>query len=49
MLLTFLFCLSQMSFHDDQVQAVYDELERLDQAITLTLQEIGKLSLMHQD
>ncbi|KAG0360192.1 hypothetical protein BG005_011249 [Podila minutissima] len=29
-----------MSFYDDPVQAVHDELERLEQAITLTLQEI---------
>ncbi|KAF9330398.1 hypothetical protein BG006_006668 [Podila minutissima] len=29
-----------MSFYDDPVQAVHDELERLEQAITVTLQEI---------
>lgn len=43
------FPFSQMSFYDDPVQAVHDELERLEQAITLTLQEIGKLSLTHHD
>jgi hypothetical protein len=38
-----------MSFHKDSVQAAHDELERLEQAITLTLQEIGKSSPVHQD
>ncbi|KAG0098380.1 DASH complex subunit ask1 [Podila epicladia] len=31
-----------MSFYDDPVQAVHDELERLEQAITFTLQEIDQ-------